>query len=144
MDTLTPLLQFFLRLAKAKTVAGRRFDNRLGGGIGLNEFAILFYLSQEKTQKMRRIDLAEKMGLTASGITRLLAPMEKIGLIAREADEHDARVSNVVLASGGKRILSERIEKAELLADELVSEKNRKHIASASELLDGIGKMIIN
>lgn len=77
----------------------RRFDAGLGG-ISLNECIILSSLLQAPENKMRRIDLAEKIGFTPSGITRLLLPMEKIGLVFREKNEHDARVSYVILAPG--------------------------------------------
>lgn len=133
--SISPALQFVLDLAKAKTIAQRRFDARLGGGIGLNEFMILFVLSEAGNEKMRRIDLAQAIGLTASGVTRLLAPMEKIGLIRREANAQDARVSYVALASGGKRILSEQLEKAELLASDLVPGSLLKKIEGATAVL---------
>lgn len=136
--SISPSLQFILDLTKAKTVAGRRFDSRLGGGIGLNEFMILFTLSEAGNEKMRRIDLAQAVGLTASGVTRLLAPMEKIGLIQREANPTDARISYVALASGGKRILSEQLEKAELLASDLIPDSAKKRLESASSLLNVI------
>jgi len=136
--SISPALQFILDLAKAKTIAQRRFDARLGGGIGLNEFMILFILAEAGDEKMRRIDLAQAVGLTASGVTRLLAPMEKIGLIQREANPADARISYVALASGGKRILSEQLEKAELLAGDLIPESLTKKIDGASAVLRNI------
>jgi len=139
MKTLAPALALIINLAKANKIAARRFDSRLGGGIGLNEFIILHSLSQAENERMRRIDLAEYVGLTASGITRLLAPMEKIGLIKREAHEGDARVSYVALASGGRTILSERIEKAELLAGDAMLGISRKSIKELSELLHKMG-----
>lgn len=117
---LSPSLTFCLNLARIQAVVSRRFDGRLGGGIGFNDFMILYHLSVAPEDKLRRVDLAEKIGLTPSGVTRLLAPMEKIGLIKREANAHDARVSFVTLASGGKRLLSERLETAERLAEEAV------------------------
>ena len=99
MTTISTSLDLFIHLAKAKTVVSRRLDNRLSfHGLGFNDFIILYHLSQAPHGKLRRIDLAEKVGLTASGVTRLLLPMEKIGLIKKEANEHDARISYVSLA----------------------------------------------
>src|SRR5438105_38338 len=120
MNTFSSSLQFFLSLAKAQSIIVRKFDASLNG-LSLSDFMILHHLSQSKEENMRRIDLAEKVGLTASGITRLLAPMEKIGLVKRKQDHNDARVSYVVLASGGKRKLQEAMEDAEMLADGLLS-----------------------
>ena len=82
MKTISPSLGFFFNLAKIQAVMARKFDSKLNG-LGLNEFIILYNLSLAEGSEMRRIDLAEKIGLTASGITRLLLPMEKIGLVKR-------------------------------------------------------------
>ena len=135
MKKISPTLQFFFNLAKIQTVTGRKFDGRLGGGLGFNDLLILYHLSAAEDEKLRRIDLAERIGLTASGVTRLLAPMEKIGLIKREQDSQDARVSYVMLAPGGKRLFSERLEKAEMLAEESLPESAKKKLKGLSELL---------
>jgi len=91
---------------------------------------------------MRRIDLAEKIGLTASGITRLLLPMEKIGLIKKEANEQDARVSYVVLASGGQTKLNEGLERLEIFSEDLIPKTKYKKIEEATKLLTELGKSI--
>ncbi len=139
MSTITPVLKFFLHLAKAQAVVARRFDGRLGGGLGFTDFMILYHLSQNEGGKLRRVDLADKVGLTASGVTRLLAPMEKIGLVKREADEHDARVSYVLLAPGGKRLLEESLERAEMLAEDALPMVHAKKLEELSEVLVEIG-----
>ncbi len=138
MASNNPSLQFFLNLARIQAVMARRFDSRLGGGLGFNDFVILYHLSQAEGEKMRRGDLAEAIGLTASGVTRLLAPMEKIGLIQREADARDARVSFVMLAPGGKRLLGERLERAEMLSDEVIPRVLVERIGEYSEALSKI------
>ena len=131
-------LQFLLNLSKAESVMTRRFDSRLGGGIGFSDFMILYHLSQAGSEGMRRTDLAEAIGLTASGVTRLLAPMEKIGLIKRLVDERDARVSYVAIAAGGRRLLTEKIEKAEMLSEELILPPRRSSMKEFSEILDEV------
>ncbi len=61
-------------------------------------------LYQAADEAMRRIDLAESVGLSASGVTRLLLPMQKIGLVQKEQNPRDARVSLVKLTETGKQI----------------------------------------
>lgn len=39
--------------------------------------------------------------------TRLLIPLEKIGLVARERDARDARVGYAVLTKAGERVLKD-------------------------------------
>ena len=103
-------------LTKFQTVLTRRLDSALGG-LGLNEFVVLYELTQAKCS-LRRIDLAEKIGLTASGITRMLLPMEKIGLIKREANENDARSSLVVITTSGTRMFEEGLDRMEIFCDD--------------------------
>lgn len=141
MNTLSPNIEFFLNLAKIQTVMNRRFDAGLNG-IGFHEFVILFHLSQAAGQKLRRIDLADKVGLTASGITRILLPMEKIGLIQKEVDERDARVSYVLLAPGGKEKLTEGLERAEYISAEALRLIPEKKISDLSKALVEIGRTV--
>ncbi len=135
MKTISSSIQFFLHLAKIQSVMARRFDSALNG-IGFSDFMILYHLSQAKEEKMRRVDLAEKVGLTASGVTRLLVPMEKIGLVKRQANKQDARVSFVVLTPVGKRRLTESLEDAEYLAQEVLPSSKVKKLAGISDVLN--------
>lgn len=134
MQKINQTMLFFIELAKIQAIASRRFDNSLGG-LGFNEFIILHHLSQAENEKMRRIDLADKLGLTASGVTRILLPMEKVGLVKKEVNKDDARSSLVIIAPGGKRRLAEGWERAEFLVEELILDKNK---AKVRELLKAI------
>lgn len=125
-------VQFFITLAKLQAQLTRKFDNRLGG-VSLNEFIILLELAHAGKQRLRRIDLAERVGLTASGITRLLLPMEKVGLVKKELDPADARASFVRLASGGKRVLTEALDRAEQISDELIDAAQRKKVSALTK-----------
>ncbi len=138
MHPLSPSVLFFLSLATVESAVTRRFDSGLGG-LGFSDFQILYRLSQAKGEKLRRIDLADQVGLTASGITRLLAPMEKIGLVTRAANARDARVSEVVLAPGGKRKLQESLEDAERLAESLLESVTKQQLRGAAEVLAALG-----
>jgi len=73
-------------------------------GIGVSEYLVLNQLYMAPTQTIRRSDLAELVGLTPSGITRLINPMEKIGLVKKEENLRDARVSLVTLSAAGKQV----------------------------------------
>lgn len=141
MNKISSGVSFCFNIAKFQTSLSRRLDAKLGG-ISFTELIILYHLSQADEQKMRRIDLAEKVGLTASGITRLLLPMEKIGLVSKEANEHDARVSFVVLAPGGKTKLSEGLERMEIFCDDTIPTDKQKKLDNFSSLLIELGKNI--
>jgi len=49
----------------------------------LNDYEVLLHLSHAEYKMMRRVDLAERILLTASGITRLLEGLERSGSSAR-------------------------------------------------------------
>lgn len=134
MSDISPSLKFVINLAKVQSLLSRRFDGSLGG-LGFTEFVILYHLFTAPEEKMRRIDLAGKMGITASGITRLLLPMEKVGYVKRETNPNDARVSFVILAQGGKRRFQESVERAELITQEIIPDKQTQKILELSETL---------
>lgn len=134
MKFLSPEANFFLDLAKTQAVLARRFDSTLSS-LGLSWFTIMYHLSQARDEKMRRTDLSEKVGLTASGVTRILAPMVKIGLVRSEASDDDGRVSFISLAPGGKEKLAEAIEDLELFVEDHVPVGERRKLGEFSELL---------
>ncbi|GAA1036243.1 MarR family winged helix-turn-helix transcriptional regulator [Streptomyces murinus] len=110
-----------LRLVRAQAALVRRFDARLGGlhGVSLADFTLLLRLGQAPGGRMRRVDLAEALGLTASGVTRALAPLERIGLVTREPDARDARVAYASLTGTGRARLKEMLATAEETAADL-------------------------
>ena len=139
--TISSSLELVIGLAKAQAVINKRFDSGLSiHGLSFNDFIILSYLAHAPGNKLRRIDLADKMGITASGITRMLAPMEKIGLVGRETNERDARVSYVVLANGGRRVFEESLKAAEYAANAVIPANAFKKIDKLAELINEIIK----
>tara|TARA_R100000005_G_scaffold89631_1_gene60329 strand:- start:34834 stop:35256 length:423 start_codon:yes stop_codon:yes gene_type:complete len=87
-------------------VISKHLDNSLGAihGIGLAEYMVLLNLMKAPNHALRRIDIAEALARTASGITRMLMPMEKIGLVSKETNERDARVSLVKITPAGEEL----------------------------------------
>lgn len=143
MESISNTLKLFLNLTMTQAVIARRFDARLSlHSISLNDFMILLHLSRAPEQKLRRIDLAEKVGLSASAITRKLAPLEKIGMVKRESDARDARVSYVKLAQGGKRILEDAVGSAEMAASELYPPDKEGELKEITDILLRLGGSI--
>jgi DNA-binding MarR family transcriptional regulator len=115
-------LDFCLWLTRAQAAMARRFDGRLGTWHGLSfaDFAVLLSLSRAPGGKLRRVDLAAGLGLTASAVTRTLIPLEKIGLVTRQRDPHDARVGYAALTKAGHRVLAESLVSAEMISQETI------------------------
>jgi len=112
-DTLTT--EFALRMARAWAALSRRLDNALGShhGISFADYQLLLHLQRAPGGRLRRVDLAEKLGLTASGVTRSLLPLEKIGLVGRQSDPRDARVGYAIVTPAG----AELVENATVVVD---------------------------
>jgi DNA-binding MarR family transcriptional regulator len=90
----------FLRAHSAIT---RQMDADLiaSHGLTLSDYEVLLRLSQAPEQRLRRVDLAESVLLTQSGITRLLAGLEEAGLVERAACDTDRRVVYAQLTAAG-------------------------------------------
>jgi DNA-binding MarR family transcriptional regulator len=74
-------------------------------GLTINDYEVLLHLSRADGNRLRRVDLAERVLLTASGITRLLDGLERGGLVCRETCPGDARVSYAKLTDDGREKL---------------------------------------
>ena len=71
-------------------------------GLTLNDYEVLLHLSHAEGGMMRRVDLAESVLLTASGITRLLDGLERAGFVCKQTCSSDARVSYAKLTDEGR------------------------------------------
>ena len=108
MISMTPTMKFVIELSRLQTRLLKRVDSQLSiHGISFTEFMVMCQLSEAPGNTMRRIELAESIGLTASGVTRLLLPMQKIGLVEKQENPRDARVSLVRLSDAGMRLLKD-------------------------------------
>jgi Transcriptional regulators len=132
-----------LRLVRAQATLVKRFDASLGGlhGVSLADFTLLLRLSQAPGDRMRRVDLAESLGLTASGVTRGLVPLERIGLVRRDAEARDARVAYAALTETGRERLAEMLVTAEQVAGEIFAEPawSKEEAARLAALLGRLG-----
>ena len=85
-------------------------------GISLSEYLLLESLGRQPGSTTR-VDLAADVGLTPSGVTRALRPLEKLGYVVTEKDPRDARRSLARLTEAGETLVKE----ASKLIDEAVA-----------------------
>lgn len=76
-------------------------------GLTVNDFECMLMLARAEDRRLRRVDLAEQLILTASGVTRLLDGLEKEGWVDRAACASDRRVTYAVLTDEGLTKLRE-------------------------------------
>jgi DNA-binding MarR family transcriptional regulator len=98
----------------------RQADANLGlHGISFTEYLIMYHLDKALNKTMRRIELANVVGITASGVTRLLAPMERNHIVEKQANPRDARVSLVKLTTVGAELYDHATVTVGHFADQL-------------------------
>jgi DNA-binding MarR family transcriptional regulator len=102
----------WVRFLRAHAALTRELSSRLEAvhELTLSDFDVLIQLYYADGQRMRRIDLARSVLLTASGITRLLDGLESCGLVAKERCDSDARVTYAVLTKAGVKKIEEARE----------------------------------
>jgi DNA-binding MarR family transcriptional regulator len=139
----TAATDFCLRLARANAVLVRRFDSGLGNhhGISFSDYQLLNLLARAPGGKMRRVDLAERLSLTASGVTRSLLPLEKIGLVSRQSDPRDARVGYAVITPVGQELLVNATDVADVISREITRGLPPEQTARMHELLGQLAGM---
>src|SRR5881275_3494770 len=110
---MTAALDVLSDLSILRTQLARELDHPLSAhGISLADLAILRELRREPDRKLRRSELARRLGVTASGVARQVAPLERMGLVDRESHERDARLALVVLTETGKQIVDDALRTA--------------------------------
>ena len=99
----SPAVDAFSGLAGAYAALSRELNATLVAdhGLTLNDYGCLLLLRRSGEDGMRRIDIANELQLSPSGITRLLDRLMDQGLVGRGACKEDARESYAVLTDEG-------------------------------------------
>jgi DNA-binding MarR family transcriptional regulator len=118
-----PALGAWIRLLRAHAGTTRTLSAQLVAehGLTINDYEALLLLSRADGRRMKRVDLAEGLLLTPSGVTRLLDGLEEAGYVAKGACATDARVTYAVLTDAGR---------------EKLAEASRSHVAAVRSLFE--------
>jgi DNA-binding MarR family transcriptional regulator len=100
---LSPTVETWVRFLRAHAAITRQLSARLEAehGLTLNDYDVLVQLYFAEGHRLRRVDLARSVLLTASGITRLLGGLETSGWVEKAHCDSDARVTYAVLTTKG-------------------------------------------
>jgi DNA-binding MarR family transcriptional regulator len=105
-------------------------------GLTINDFEALLHLSREEDHRLRRVDLAQRLTLTPSGVTRLLDGLQAAGFVRKAECSADARVTYAVLTDEGVALLDElRADHTELLRSLFRDSLDEEEVAQLAELL---------
>jgi DNA-binding MarR family transcriptional regulator len=120
MDAITRLAnQSWEAMYRAQATLTREFEFDVDwGGLPPREYGVLYALAGAE-DGLRITDLIDDVLLTQAGVSRLVARLEKRGLVARRSDPDDARACRIVLTAEGRdvqrrlgRILAQRVTTA--------------------------------
>lgn len=128
-----------IQLSQLVSRINKRNDAQLSAhGISFTEYMILKNIFDAPKRTLNRRDLAERVFLSPSGVTRLLAPLEKIGLVNKEINPRDARQSLVKLTKAGERIYNESTISFDDGTQSLLSNFSEKQLEKFRELSEKI------
>jgi DNA-binding MarR family transcriptional regulator len=71
-------------------------------GLTLNDYEALQLLAGAEGFRLKRVELARRLLLTPSGVTRLLQGLEEAGLVAKASCPGDLRVTYAELTDAGR------------------------------------------
>ena len=131
-------LAAILRLLRAHSFVEARVDPGLGAvhGLTLRELMFLMQLDQAPANRLRRVDLADRLNISQSTVTRLALPLEKLGFVKRETDPRDARVGYVVLTKAGRQRVADTRVTFDRMTEAIFRDRwSDKEIATLASLL---------
>lgn len=108
-QTSSPAIDAWARLLRSHAATTRALSAELDArhGLTINDYEVLLILSRAESRQMKRVELADALLLTPSGITRLLDGLEQSGLVEKGSCSSDARVTYAVLTERGSAKLAE-------------------------------------
>ncbi len=97
--------ELFATITDAAAWLQRRLDGGLSiAGLTYGEYRLLRAIADAPGRRISRVDLAGLVGLTASGVTRALRPLEKLGYVETARDQRDARRALASLTTAGEEL----------------------------------------
>jgi len=132
----------FVALVRAHATVTRQLNAQLAAdhGLTISDFEVLLRLARAPDRRLRRVDLAQQVVLTPSGITRLLDGLERQGWVDRASCSEDRRVVYAVITEAGLTKLQEaRSTHVPQIEEHFARRLPREELASLVGLLGRLG-----
>lgn len=91
-------------LAKVSTAFRNDLEKRMGA-IGLHAGQIFVLLELNRSDDIKQIDLAGRLGVSAPTVSKMLTGLIEIGLVKRSKIENDARSVRVFITHEGQSMI---------------------------------------
>lgn len=137
----SPEVTAFARLLHSLATLRRELETRLVAthGLTVSDYEALLSLAQAEGGRMRRVDLAERLALSPSGVTRLLEGLERAELVLKVHCPQDQRVTWAVVTESGRATLAAAGETHHTTMRELVAA--RLEPAELQALVELLGRL---
>jgi DNA-binding MarR family transcriptional regulator len=116
-------------------------DLRSGHGLSFGAYDVLLRLARAPGRCLRMSELAERVWLSASGLTRMVDRLESRDLVERDRSEEDARVMLARLTDRGLKVLRgaarTHLRGVREHFSGRLSEAQLRNVASALEVVTG-------
>jgi homoprotocatechuate degradation regulator HpaR len=123
-------------LRARETVMGSFRDMLAKSGISEQKWRVLRVLFEKGP--MEQTAIAEGACLLLPSLTRILASMEKEGLVTRATDQKDRRKTIVVLAPAGKHLIAAHSEESAAITAQLEQSFGKDRIEALLDLLEDL------
>lgn len=141
MDAVTRLAnESWEAMFRAQATLAREFELGIDWGDLLpREYGVLYALASAR-DGLRITDLIDDALLTQAGVSRLVARLEKRGLVARRSDPGDARACRIVLTAEGRDV---QRRCGRVLAEHVTTAMTRALCPAQMEALRDLGQALI-
>ena len=141
MDAITRLAnESWEAMFRAQATLTREFEFDIDwGDLPPREYGVLYALASAK-DGLRITDLIDDALLTQAGVSRLVARLEKRGLVARRPDPDDARACRIILTAEGRDV---QRHFGSILAQRVTTAMTRALSPAQMETLRDLGRALI-
>ena len=108
MTYLDKWFDFNRRQVELEAILEQTIADQSDQSLTLKEFYLLHFLNQAQEKSLRQIDLPDKLHLSPSAVSRMVARLEakNCGLLSRRCCDQDKRASFICLTSEGQTTLA--------------------------------------
>lgn len=108
MTYLEKWFDFNRRQVELEAILEQTIADQSDQSLTLKEFYLLHFLNQAQEKSLRQIDLPDKLHLSPSAVSRMVARLEEknCGLLSRRCYDQDKRASFICLTSEGQTTLA--------------------------------------
>ena len=108
MTYLEQWFDFNRRQVELEAILEQTIAEQSQQSLTLKEFYLLHFLNQAPEKSLRQIDLPDKLHLSPSAVSRMVARLEakNCGLLSRRCCDQDKRASFICLTSDGQTTLA--------------------------------------